>query len=392
MATASGMKSAAQPLPVLYVLDQMWNAGGGTESQFLTLLRNLDRRLFAPRVVLLRGEDRLSHHVPDVPVEILGIDSLKSPRFLARAFSLMRRVRAEKIRLAHIYLNDASMGLPPFLRLGGARVIVSRRDLGFWYTPQNLRVLRAIRPAVAAVVANCQAVKENVVQRERYAADRVRVIHNGFEPRGELQGRSAARRRLGLREGDPVITLVANLRPLKRVDDAIRAAGLLVREFPAIKLLLVGEDPPHDGAESHGERLRRLAAELGVAGNIVFSGLQVDPMPFIEAADACLLLSETEGLSNSLIEYLWAGRAAVATRVGGNSELVAHGERGFLVDVGDWQAVATHLRKLLTTDADSMGARAREYATQNFSTPTMVRRHARLYLDLLGANLPDQPT
>jgi L-malate glycosyltransferase len=383
-ATNSGAAVNLEPIPLLYVLDQLWSATGGTESQFFTLLRRLDRRRFSPAVVLLRGENTVSPSIPDVPVQVLGVGSLRSPKFLACALRLAQRVRRGNIRIAHIFFNDAAIALPPFLRLSGAKVIVSRRDLGFWYTSTNLPLLRAVRPAVNAVIANSEAVKRVVVENERYERNRVTVIPNGFDPRGELLGRVGARRKLGIALERPVITVVANLRPLKRITDAIRAVAALRAEFPSVLLQLVGEDSHRTGEHFHGTELKALVAQLGVASAVSFVGVQADPMPYVEAANVCLLCSEEEGLSNSIIEYMWAGRAVVCTDAGGNPELIANGETGFVVPVGAVDQIVDRLRAMLSSDADAIGMRAREFALRNFSSDVMVRRYVSFYERLLG--------
>ncbi|HMN42964.1 MAG TPA: glycosyltransferase [Povalibacter sp.] len=384
MAAENRLAQGRPPVPVLYVLDELRNAGAGTETQFLRLLRNLDRGRFTPSVALLRGDDRYFAGLADVHVDVLGIRSLRTMNFLSEALQLARRMRSGRVGIAHVYLNDAAIALPSFLRLGGAKVIVSRRDLGFWYTPSNLRLLRAQRFAVSAVIANCDAVKQSVVQHEGYSPDRIAVIENGFEQRSELLGRSEARRRLGIEIQRPVVTIVANLRPLKRIADAIQAIAAVREEFPQILLQLVGEDPPHRGSQSHGQEMRQLAASLGIAGHVSFVGSQSDPMPYIEAADACMLCSETEGLSNSVIEYLWAGKAVIATDVGGNPELISQGRTGFLVPVGDVRQMADRLRVVLGSEGPVMGQRAREHAVSNFSTHVMAQRHADLYERVLN--------
>src|SRR5207249_3978341 len=112
----------------------------------------------------------------------LHISKLLSVRSIVKLFRLGALVRAKGIELVHIFLNDAAIAGPFFCRMGGADVIVSRRDMGFWYTGANLKALRISNRFVSRVIANSDAVRRNVHQWERYPAARIEVFHNGHPP------------------------------------------------------------------------------------------------------------------------------------------------------------------------------------------------------------------
>jgi len=118
-----------------------------------------------------------------------------------------------------------------------------------------------------------------------------------------------------------------------------------------------------------------------VNDRVRFIGRVDDPSTAISAADACLLLSETEGLSNSIIEYMSLGRPVVCTNVGGNPELVHDGKTGFLVEVGDPLATAARLELLLKQPdlGAEIGARAREFILSRCSLEHVVAAHSALY-------------
>jgi glycosyltransferase involved in cell wall biosynthesis len=180
--------------------------------------------------------------------------------------------------------------------------------------------------------------------------------------------------------------MVANLRPLKRPDDAVRAvAAMHPQSGRAVHLALVGGDPAPAGAQTRV--LLALAEELGAANRIHCIGQVPSAAPWVVAADACLLCSETEGLSNAVIEYMLGGKPVVCTAVGGNTELIAEGETGFLVPVGDVAAITDRLLRLLDNAAVGarLGAAARNRALAEFSVEGMVGRHVALYERLAAA-------
>jgi glycosyltransferase involved in cell wall biosynthesis len=385
MATAHRL-SSGRKLKLLFILDAFPDPHAGTEGQFWLLFNRLDRSRIEPAILLLRPSPFLSANVKDVPLKVLDVTSVKSPRALWRIAGAVRWAKREGFEVAHIFFNDSAVVFPIPLRLAGLRVIVSRRDLGFWYTSATMPLLRLNARFVNAAVANCNAVKRVAHDKEGIPAQRIHVIYNGII-RGESGGSASTRERFGLPRDARLIVIVANLRPLKRNADAVRALGALPGELSDVDLVFVGEDRDGDGGDSHRRELEELARSLRVERRIHFTGKLPDPMPIVAEATVCMLCSETEGLSNAVIEYMLAGKPVVCTDVGGNAELVADGHNGFVIRVGDVTAIAAALVRLLA-DADlarRMGQWSRERALSLFDPQRMLIEHMALYQRLQGA-------
>lgn len=381
MATADRLMSDPQPLRLLYILDGFPDPGAGTEGQFWLLLRGLDRARVTPGVVLLRPSAFLERELRGVPLRVLNVYRLRSLRSLWRVAATAWWARRSGFRVAHIYFNDSAMVFPPVLRLLGIKVIVSRRDMGFWYTPAILPILKIVAGFVDRVVANCEAVRQVTLASEGYPPDRVQVIYNGIG-QSVTSDSAAVRQDYGVPEGVPLLVIVANLRPLKRVGDAVRAlAGVTSPSGLAPHLLVVGEDRTGIGGESHRAELERVGQEMGVSDRLHFAGKMTDPMPVIALADACVLCSETEGLSNVVLEYMRAGKPVVCTAVGGNPELVLDGQTGRLVPVGDVVRLSGALTDVLADPvrARHWGEAAKQRALELFGVSGMIERHQQLY-------------
>lgn len=364
---------------VLYVLDEFSGPTAGTEGQFLELVRGVRARKADVLVMALRSSPALQE-LGDIPTRVLDLRSLASLGAVGALWRLARGARAAGAGVAHLFFNDASIACPIPLRLAGVPVIVSRRDLGFWYTPGVLRLLRMNRGAVSAVVANSLAVKREVVRQERYPESRVTVIHNGWQPREVRDDPAQVRGALGIPLAAKMLLIVANLRPLKRVDDAIRITELALRGDPEVWLVVVGAD--RSGATgSERARLTSLARELGVEDRVVFVGSRDDPWPVISACDVGLLCSESEGLSNTLIEYSAAGKPVVCSSVGGNEEVVTDSQSGFLYAVGNVEQAAGKVGELLRDPElrRRMGVVGRQLVASRFGIEQMVESHLRLY-------------
>ncbi len=174
-----------------------------------------------------------------------------------------------------------------------------------------------------------------------------------------------------------LVGLVANVRPIKRIQDLVRALARLKDEVPALNVVLIGAGDQ--------EPLRDLGHELGVGDRLHCLGGRNDVPACLNALDIGVLCSESEGFSNALVEYMLAGLPVVCTEAGGNPEAVEHGETGLLYGVGDVERLATHLQ-CLAGDVEyrqTLGERGRKVAQERFSMATMVDAHLALYSDLL---------
>jgi glycosyltransferase involved in cell wall biosynthesis len=169
------------------------------------------------------------------------------------------------------------------------------------------------------------------------------------------------------------VVVVARLRPEKRHTDMLKALALMQDEGRDVHAIFVGDGPCE-------AELRREAAQRRL--RVSFAGFQEDPSVHIAASDVVCLSSAFEALPMSLIEAAAAGRATVATNVGGTREIVRDGVTGLVVPARDARALADALARL-SHDADLralMGRRAKKMWEECFSFDAMVDA----YLDLLS--------
>lgn len=366
--------------PLAFLIDRFEHETGGTEQQLLRLTLGLAQQGEDLSIVSLRDASRLRTLVPSVPVIEIGVGSLRSAAAVTRAVRAGVRLAGKGVGVAHCWFNDSSMLWPPILRALGVRTVVSRRDLGFWYTAGNLRWLRALRPAVDVVVANSHAVKDQVMLREGYKSDQVRIIPNGIWHRREIDLAAGMR---SLPSGRWLVA-VSNLRPVKRIDLAIRAVALLAPRYADLRLAVVGDDLGDEHGNPLEPQYRGLAQQLGIGDRVLFLGRQQSPERFVRDADICVLCSDSEGLSNALIEYALAMRPIACSDIASNREVVIDRESGLLFEPGSSEALASAIENLLAEPqyASRLASRAAGNARQQFSIEQMVKRHHDLYSEL----------
>src|SRR6185295_9241732 len=119
-------------------------------------------------------------------------------------------------------------------------------------------------------------------------------------------------------------------RTIKDHPTLLRAFALAHREDPMARLLLIGQGSAADPRAG----LDRMAEELGVGDAVRFAGVRHDIPRLLRICDVYVNSSRFEGMSNTILEAMAAGRPVVATAVGGNPELVEDGVTGFLVPPG----------------------------------------------------------
>jgi glycosyltransferase involved in cell wall biosynthesis len=177
-------------------------------------------------------------------------------------------------------------------------------------------------------------------------------------------------------ELDLTVTVVGRLADSKGQWRAIDAIGILRERGIRVGLCLVGgqERPDYD------IELRRRAARLGVADQLVVAGEQANPFPYIEAADVCVTPSGIEAFGRTTLEYMLAGKPVVASALGGSAELVIDGETGYLFHPDDTSALADALERYAADPAvraahgTSAESRARDLLEHEFSNASAIER------------------
>lgn len=358
---------------VTYLVDFLRTLNAGTERQLGYLLDHLPEEGFQLSLISLQDSPLLSHEIggrfPRVAFHSLGGSSDISASLGAfwRLARMLRRLRPD---LVHTFFPAANSLGVLVARMAGVRAILSsRRDMGYHLTRKDIWGLKIANPLVSGVIANSGAVRDKVIQMEGLSAERVTVIHNGIALDQFSEGVPMAP------PDPPVVGIVANLnRRVKRVDLFVRAAAQVNRSHPDVTFRVIG-----DGCLR--PELEALAASLGIAAQVEFLGRREDIRELLGTMSVAVLCSDSEGFSNALMEYMLAGLPVVATNVGGNPELIEDGRTGLLVPVGDAEALARAIGRLLDDEhlAAELGAAARLSIESGYSIERMVSATADLY-------------
>lgn len=256
--------------------------------------------------------------------------------------------------------------------------VVTARGTDLNLIPQHFLPRKMIQWAANGAYASigvCAALMD-VLRGWGMAPERLLVMRNGVDlKRFSPQPQEQMRRELGL-EGSPVLLSVGHLIERKGHHVAIGALAELLPEFPAARLVLVGDGPER-------ARLQALAHQLGVQNRVLFAGARPNQelLRWYSAADTMILASSREGWANVLLEAMACGTPVVATRIWGTPEVVCDETAGLLVDERKPAAFAVAIRKQLKDKPDR--ARVRAYAEQ-FSWQNTTEAQIAMFRQIAG--------
>jgi glycosyltransferase involved in cell wall biosynthesis len=235
-----------------------------------------------------------------------------------------------------------------------------------------------------AVIAVSDEVRDDLVELGVAAPDKISVIPYGFDlsalGRPTDEDRARGRAEVGIGPETFVLGWAGRLTAIKRPEDLVRVLASLVDRGTDAALVAVGDGPDRASVET-------LAARLGVAERCHLVGFQQDMSHWYGLFDAFLLTSENEGTPVAAIEALASACPVVATNAGGTATVVRNGETGYIVPVGDTEALASHLADLAGNPglARELGSRGAADVRERFAMAQMVDRVDDLYARLVAS-------
>lgn len=360
---------------VLYLVGSFQT--GGTESQLVEILRRLDRSRFRPCVVCLERRGGLLAEVErlGVPVHEMRLGSLLAPRAWRALDRAASWARAREVRIIQGFLFHGGLyGALLKRRCPGTRLVVCEQSIhGFDARKHHLGRLVYYRET-DVITANCEAVRRAVVARDGIGAARVRVVYGGVDT-----DRFAPRPRPAGAGPGPVVGFVGRLHPDKGPLLLASAAPRILAGAPGSRIVFVGDGPLRGEIEA-------AVRGTGAGGRVELLGDRRDVPELLAGMDLLVLPSAAEGFANAALEGQASGLPVVASDAGGNPEIVADGETGRIFPAGDADRLAACVVEILRDAAAArrMGEAGRRRVERLFPLAEMVRRHERLYDELLG--------
>jgi sugar transferase (PEP-CTERM/EpsH1 system associated) len=377
------IRNSAQqrPIRVMHVVDLL--ALAGMEYGVIKLVNRLDPERIRSMIACMRHQtnDVRQLLASTIPVHELRKSPGRNWRVIGRLAALFRR---ERVDIVHSHNWPTFLYSVAAARLAGVAIMVHGEHGKDETIPHRGRLLvsRVLARGVAQVCTVSRDLTEELIRDWHIPPERVTRIPNGvdleaFGTRFPIDG---LRGELNLTSENRVVMTTGGFRPIKDLPTLLRAFARVHRDDPMARLLLVGKGTstqPYAG-------LDRLASDLGVADAVRFAGVRQDIPKLLQLCDVYVNSSLFEGMSNTILESMAAGRPVVATAVGGNPEIVQDGVTGYLVPPGQEEPMAALMGRLLSDPSlrGRMGAAGRARIEAEHSMTGMIRAYSDLYEEL----------
>lgn len=368
-----------------YVFDSCSPIKAGAETQLYLLASSLNSEIFRSIVVQLGSDDSIpvtTGNIGRLEVFHFPTRRLYDPRGFCQIGRLFSLARTKKVDIIHTFFEKSEVIGWIIAQLSRVPIwITSRRDLGFKRKKIYDRIFRLTVKNCKKCVANCNAVRDLIVQQEGLESEKVEVIYNGLDL-AEYQApfdKESFKRDLGFENGTPLVGMIANFNfEIKGHAYFLGAAKKVLEKIPNVKFILVGDGP----LRFHYEEM---ALELNIKEGVYFLGKRTDVSGIISSLDVSVLSSTSEGFSNVIMESMAAGKPVVATNVGGSKEMIKDGITGCLVPPADSESMANAIIDLLRNPekAMAMGNIGRKVVQEKFTVEAMVKNYERLYSSLI---------
>ncbi len=230
------------------------------------------------------------------------------------------------------------------------------------------------------IICVSDAVRRRLVQDYNFPESRTLVVQNGIDLNHYRFCKKTTRAADGTQAPSSEVVnnvlCVANLTPPKRIDTLLEAMRIVLERHPNCTCTIVGE------GEMRAE-LTLKAQKLGIGHSVQFVGYASDVRPYYEMADIFALSSQREGLPLVLLEAMAYELPCVATNVGGNAEVIIHGETGFIVEPENPEQLAQAIIRLCENPdlITAMGIRGRQRVTQHFNIEDTAQKLKAVFLD-----------
>lgn len=382
------VNAPAKPTRVLFLhpSDELY----GADIALLSLLRGLNRTFFEPVVMLandVKYNGLLSRELRRAGIETTAapiavarrmyLTPTGLPNFLSRVRSSVRLVtrfiRDERIDLVHTNTLAVWTGALAAKRTGRSHIWHIHESLES--PPQLVTLMRRFVPSHSArVVGVSRAVMENILVTPEARA-KGEIIYNGIDPYEWMiaAGREEVRRELRCGPNDVVVGMIARVSKMKGTDLFVQAMTPLLAKYPWVHCFIAGGAVP--GQTQPLDEVRQLVANSATPERFHLLGERRDAAALTAATDVLAAPSRYgEGASLSVIQAMFAGKPTIVADVGGNKELVANGETGWVIPRANVEILTQSLESLLLNPRlrRQMGAAGQQRALEYFTLDRAV--------------------
>jgi len=362
---------------------------GGAEMGAVRLIQSFENTELTHSICSISSNVSMEKLLPArINCYSLGLNGRSYTAFIP----LLRLLRSTRTDIAHV--NN----LAPWFDVAVASKLAGCRCIETFHGVEGERIkfpgwrrglLRTACALSSRVTAVSESSKDLLLKLSGIKGDKIKVLPNGvdtdlFSPPASQDEKRKMRIKYNLPQNGFLVGCVSALRPVKDHEGLIKAFSLFMSNNQSIvkqknaNLVLVGDGPL-------ASELRLYSRQLGIGEKVIFMGRHNDIHKILQALDAFILNSKTEGMSYAILEAMASGLPVIATNVGANTELIHHGTEGYLYSPGDLKSLTGYIGELIRNEAYllKMKEAARKKIVNVYSINKMVSSYKDLYEEAL---------
>lgn len=369
----------------------------GAEQSLITLWKGLGNK-FNP-ILLLPEDGPFRTKAWEQKIETIILPELpkwgernqlkKLIQIIHSAFKLKKIIQEKGAKLIHA--NSPRIGYVSGLAARLARIpsVIHVRDI--YLTPFSSPLKSFLFDCLAdRIIAVSEATKESIIAKRPSLAHKTKVIYNGinFEEIDAIKPINI-REKYIINDNIALIGMVGIIHPVKGIDILIKAAPLIIKDFPQVKFFIIGDVMTPDG-QFYLQELKELIAELNLEEKVIFTGYQENIIAIIKSLDILVHPAlYPDSLPRAVLEAAACTRPIIASRVGGIPEIIDHNFSGLLFEPGEIKSLAQACLLLLKdrTLAKRFGNQARQKIKEKFTINKHCQQIESLYVELIGSRL-----
>ncbi|RKY32893.1 MAG: hypothetical protein DRP68_03325 [Candidatus Omnitrophota bacterium] len=354
---------------------------GGLEKTLAIIVRNLDPKRYQVNVWCLIEKGEIGNELVDkgIEVEVLHCSSQAKLKGIRK---LIRKLKRDNVDIIHCWgVSGGVWGRVSSVFAGTPIRILHVENIYYDFNMKQRTTEYILSFFTDRIIACAEVVKKCLVEFIGINERRVEVIYNSAEDVDDTQKKKddSLLSEFRLTKEDTIVSTVARLVPVKGHKYLLEVASKIVKKYPRVKFLIIGEGPLK-------EELIEMTERLNIENNVIFTGLRKDVARLLGITDILVQPSiEKEGLPLAIIEAQRQFIPIIATDIGGNREAVINKVTGLLVPPKDTTALLDSLIFLLENPqiARQLGEKGREIYNKRFSSTIMINKIEALYQSLV---------
>lgn len=356
-----------------------WLGIGGSEKVVFDLITHRDKKRFKSLVCAFQGgEKEEDYRKKQIKFQIVKKQRSLDFIFL---FKIINLIRKGKVDLVHCHEIPSTVYGGLAAKLSGVPIVITVHGRSAFIVKEGVKALQYAQRFGARIIAVSDGIKSDLVRDVGIKDASITTIYNGIDTNEySMVGDQDELIKGGelFLNSWPVLGSVGNLRQEKGHRYLIQSLPKVLKEYPKLKLVIIGDGELKDN-------LVDLTQKLCVDRNVHFLGHRLDVPQLMKTFDILVQPSLTEGISIVILEAMASSRPVIATDVGGNSSLIVNGLTGLLIPSKDPDSISNAIIDLLENEDKriTMGKEGFERVKKRFSLQKTVSEYEKVYLSLI---------